>query len=475
MPQRAGQASFADCPSGSLGHLHGYLRVVDLALELLGSGTDGEGGHVAVGMATALPSDEGTFGHHLTGRFGQTADAGIERLLVLGLPADHLVEGTVQAVELAVGELHLGAEAPILGQVGLHHLPSEAVALLLLQLLEVVAVGLGAHLLEAEEVGVELVGATAQHDAARFVVGRHDDERFVGMLGIEFIGHLHGLVHVDEFTERRGHIVGMAGPVDLAPLDHEEESVLAGLGEVGYAGTGHFGQGHVGLGAVDGIGQGVALALAGLLGLEQDHAVGLAVLLEEVLVASGNGVAGGAALVVERRGRGIGLVGGLEEIASGVEVESGFHQVLTDGVVRTASALVGIESGRSGMVHTHAGAHADGGSGLLGPHGDAVDACGLVGEKAERAVFRLVARGQGRAGGSGVGHAVGAGIGGDKCGIGKLREADGLDADAAFECGQIGLGAVHLVDTHAVANEVEHILGTAFGHNGQHAEAGEQQ
>lgn len=71
-----------------------------------------------------------------------------------------------------------------------------------------------------------------------------------------------------------------------------------------------------------------------------------------------------------------------------------------------------------------------------------------------------------------IGHAVRGGIGGDKSGIRKLRETDGLHTDTSLKGCKIGLRAVHLVDTHTVANEIEHILGAAFGHGSQHAEAG---
>ena len=138
---------------------------------------------------------------------------------------------------------------------------------------------------------------------------------------------------------------------------------------------------------------------------------------------------------------------------------------------------MGIEGGRCGVVHAHAGRHAHGSSGLLCPHRDAVYRRLQVGQHAQRAVFRFVRSGQCRAGRGRVGHAVGGRVGGDEGRVGELREAERCDADAAFECGQIGFGAVYLVGPHAVADEVEDILGPAFGHcpegNDQQQEGGE--
>ena len=77
---------------------------------------------------------------------------------------------------------------------------------------------------------------------------------------------------------------------------------------------------------------------------------------------------------------------------------------------------------------------------------------------AERAVLRLAAGGEGGAGGGRVSDAVGGRVGGDEGCVREGSKAKRLNADATFQGGEIGLGEVHLIHAHAVADEVEHIF-----------------
>lgn len=47
--------------------------------------------------------------------------------------------------------------------------------------------------------------------------------------------------------------------------------------------------------------------------------------------------------------------------------------------------------------------------------------------------------------------------------VGETREGEGLDAATTLDGGQIGLGGVHLVHAHAVADEVKHVLRPLLG------------
>ena len=49
------------------------------------------------------------------------------------------------------------------------------------------------------------------------------------------------------------------------------------------------------------------------------------------------------------------------------------------------------------------------------------------------------------------------------CVLTRAREGEGLDAATALDGGQIGLGGVHLVHAHAVADEVKHVLRPLLG------------
>ena len=377
----------------------------------------------------------------------------------------------MQAFGLGIREFHTFAKTPVCFQVGLHLFPSELVAEFFVQRLDVFAIGFGTHALVTQYIGVEFIRTATQRYAAGFVVGCDDNERFVGVLFVKFVGHSDGLIHVDYFVENSGSIVAVASPVDFSTLNHEEETVFSLLRKKLDAGTGNLLQRKVRLFAVNGVGQRGTVGFAGFLGLKQNHFLRLGGLLLKLLVATHQGVASLAAFVVER-GRIVFFAGGLHEIRTGIEVETGFHEVLTYGVIRAATALVGIECSRGGVVNAHTGAYANRGSGLRCPLGHARYLGFLIGQHTECPIARFVSGSQCGSGRSRVGYAVRGRIGGDEGGIGKLREAKRSDTDAAFECCQISLGAVYLIHAHTVANEVEHVFGFTFGPN-SHAEGKE--
>ena len=55
----------------------------------------------------------------------------------------------------------------------------------------------------------------------------------------------------------------------------------------------------------------------------------------------------------------------------------------------------------------------------------------------------------------------------DEGGVGERREAQLADADAPFNGGEVCLGGVDMVDTHAVAYEVENVFRPARSHGGE--------
>jgi hypothetical protein len=75
-----------------------------------------------------------------------------------------------------------------------------------------------------EEGRVFRAGEPDGHTAG-LVVGGDDDERLVGMLFVELDGLRNGVVEGDGVVNRGSRVVGVAGSVDLAGLDHQEEAI----------------------------------------------------------------------------------------------------------------------------------------------------------------------------------------------------------------------------------------------------------
>ena len=114
---------------------------------------------------------------------------------------------------------HTIAEPPVHRKVALYKFPSELLSALA-QCREVAAIRFGAHALVFEGIRMQFVRAAAEGDAARFVVGRHNNQRFVGMLAVELVCHANGLVKIFHFMEYGGGIVAVASPVNLAAFHH---------------------------------------------------------------------------------------------------------------------------------------------------------------------------------------------------------------------------------------------------------------
>ena len=131
------------------------------------------------------------------------------------------------------------------------------------------------------------------------MVGSDDDESLVGMLLIEVVCHPHSIVHINQFGYKR-QVVGMTSPVDLAALNHHEESVLLSLffHEEVNAGTRDVGEGQVAILAVEGVWYAVSVGLACLLALQQNHPLATICPLLIVGIATGDGVSLGFGLVI---------------------------------------------------------------------------------------------------------------------------------------------------------------------------------
>ena len=310
--------------------------------------------------------------------------------------------------------------------------------------------------------GVAVLGFGLGEDrGAGLVVGADDHEGVAVALG-EADGGLDGLVEVEGFLDGAREVVGVLALVDAGAFDHQEEAVLLVLllhEEVDGSACDVL-QGEVVLRAVDGVGDGAALYLTRLLGLEENHLLSLLCLLLVLLVATYDGEAVSFCLLVEV-GTAVGVLG-LVEVRCSEEVDVRLGELFANLVVLVAVTDVCIEGSGCGVVYADTRRDADGCTGLAGPVSNAGDGGRQVLQYAQGAVLCLVAAGKGSAACGRVGHAVCGALCVDESHIGEAGEAEFLDADAAFQGTEVSLGSIDLVDAHAVANEVEHILGLAF-------------
>ena len=74
--------------------------------------------------------------------------------------------------------------------------------------------------------GVVVGGFVADGHAAGLVVGGDKDQSLVGVGVVEVHRSLHGVAHLQHIVDGSSGIVGVAGPVDLAGLGHQEEALL---------------------------------------------------------------------------------------------------------------------------------------------------------------------------------------------------------------------------------------------------------
>ena len=258
-----------------------------------------------------------------------------------------------------------------------------------------------------------------------------------------------------------GGIVGVAGPVDLAGLGHQEEALLVVqqldalpdvVGQLPLACGGVHGVVH-GLAVGQSLGDDEGLACTGL------ESGGVCLTGDDVVAVLGGDlvVVGAGAVAVH-----------LLELAAGKVLEAGDGQLLADVVVVLAGLLMCIEGSGGGVVDVDGGDDAH----LVVLLGMELLGDGLIGHIAgpgthiDDAALGLVAGGDGSGSGSGIGAERSAVVGGHAAHLGELSEAQlALDDSAVIlyrtliESGGLDLGR-----THAVADEEENILGFSAEH-----------
>ena len=275
------------------------------------------------------------------------------------------------------------------------------------------------------------------------MVAGDDDEGVVRMLLREVHDDAHGAVHGHGLAEAGAGVVGVAVVVDVAALDHDEERLVL-QGEEVDALLGVLGEAPLVFGLVDGVREGAVVAA------DEELVGGLQVDFRD-LVAVGHDVAFFLGDLVE-----VVVAAAVALQAAAAEIfEPGVHEVDADVVVVVAADVVRVERGRGGVVDGDAGEDADGAAVLLRDFRDGFELALALGVHADAAVVGLLAAGDGRAAGGGVGDVVG-----ERAGLGVALLGQGVDGEALAHGGLAELLRQHaLRQRHAVADEEEDVLG----------------
>ena len=154
---------------------------------------------------------------------GEGVEGVIERLLVFSLLRDEgLVEKLPELLSLLLADGHDGPETEFLLQHLLHLLPGGVGGIL-----APVACPVGERVFRyLLRVGIcDVVGSAVASEAhaSGVVVGGHYDQCLRGMAQIELIGHIDGVLEIEDLLYHSAAVVGVGGPVDVAPFDHHEE------------------------------------------------------------------------------------------------------------------------------------------------------------------------------------------------------------------------------------------------------------
>ena len=214
-------------------NFEGNLGVVDLSCQLLSTDPDSIDAYEAMGVAVALPADEAVFVHDLARSVGHRVYGIVEALLVLRRVLDQLFVSLVETFGLCFRQFETVPETKVFFQILAHYFPTERAALFAAQSSQVARIGKEGCFLMEELFEVEGIFSSSERQAARFVVGRDNDERRVGLFLVELVGNLDTAVHVDEFMDESSTIIRVAGHINHAALDHQEKTIafLLAFGE----------------------------------------------------------------------------------------------------------------------------------------------------------------------------------------------------------------------------------------------------
>ena len=210
-------------------------------------------------MSSASPADVRHFGEDVLCRLAEVVDTVAHGLAVgsgvaVGDGLFNVIPSLLQALFLLVLEANACAESHEVAQLFLDGRPGEFLRRFLVLFAKDPFELVDGLALVFQQVGVQLVGSCSHDESARLVVGRDYDDCLVGVLLVEFVGHLYGLIHIKHFVDSAADVVAVTCPVDHASLDGEEEAVLLFAGEIVDAGAHNLLEREVVLVLVEGIG-----------------------------------------------------------------------------------------------------------------------------------------------------------------------------------------------------------------------------
>ena len=297
------------------------------------------------------------------------------------------------------------AKTEILLQVAAHKIPRKLLAHAFAQLLQTSGVEVTTHLLTRQRRQIQVVATTAQGDTACFVVSRDENQRFFGVLAIEFVSHANSFVSVNHLAHHRRSVVVVTSPVYLAGFNHAEKLLRIFLLQESNRGARDVCQSQIALFAVECIRDRGVVARIVFLVLQENHAVGFAILFGKFLVSIGNGKSLSACLIIQI---GFSFVewGWFQEIATSEEIKVRCHQFTPNFCIHLAVFLVRIKTSWGGVIHTYTCGDAHGSSCFFRPHCHRSHGGDAVGEHANRVVVRFASSGECRSASCGVRDAV---------------------------------------------------------------------
>ena len=347
-------------------------------------------------------------------------------------------------------------EAEVCSQRLLHLFPGDIVLALVTHTVDNTREAYMAYLLRLQDSEVERIGAIAQGEATCLMVGSDNDECLLGMLLVELVGHADGLVEVHRLLQCSCSIVGMAGIINLATLDHEEEALLVTLVvEVVDSSGCDLSQREVALTGIKSIGQRVLHRIGFL---DEQHLIFTVIQCLIFFITTYDGIPRFTGKVVEVRSRWIIRIVFLGKVTACKELKARSRQLSAYFVIVVTTLLMGIERCGSGVIDRNARSHTHLDTTIVGPFGNACHRSPTT-VHAYGSIIGLVTGSQCRSASCRVGDIATARVGGGKAGIGKLGKAQRSDTQLALARTKVVLRSNHLIQPHAITDEIEHILG----------------
>ena len=285
------------------------------------------------------------------------------------------------------------AKTEILLQVAAHKIPRKLLTHTFAQLLQTCGVKITAHLLTRQRRQIQVVATIAQGDTTRFVVSSDENERFIGVLAIEFVSHANGFVSINHFAHHRRSVIVVTSPIYLTGFNHAEKLLRIFLLQESNRGSRDVGQSQIALLAVECIRDRGIVARIVFLVLQENHTVGFAILFGKFLVSIGNGKSLSACLIIQV---GFSFVerSWFQKIATGEEIKVRCHQFTPNFCIHLAVFLVRIKTSWGGVINTHTRGDAHGSSCFFRPHRHRSHGGDTVGEHPNRVVVSFASCGE---------------------------------------------------------------------------------